>query len=183
MSIGGVVIPGDRHLRQFVRFLQRLSASIVPVVHVIQKVREGQHCVGLGKLRIEVDGPFQQRARFFDTRSAALKNQLSSTQIVVISIEVVGALVRDTPLLALVQLQRQGRDDLPRHLILHGEDVGEVAVVPLGLHVAASRAVDELSGDPHPVSRLADASFQHIANRELPGHLLHPYGLAAVGEG
>src|ERR1700688_4572818 len=44
------------------------------------------------------------------------------------------------------------------------------------------RGVDELSGNPHPTTRLADAAFQHITHTKLASYLLDVDGLAFVSE-
>src|SRR5262245_46812164 len=105
--------------------------------------------MGLGELRVELNGALQQRTRFLVGSLASSPLQLSPAKIVIVGLEIVGASARDAPPLALAELYRQGRDDLSRHLILHGEDVGQVAVVPFGPEVATGRAVDQLSGDPY----------------------------------
>src|SRR5712672_1298767 len=44
------------------------------------------------------------------------------------------------------------------------------------------RGVDELSGNPHATTRLADAAFQHITHTKLASYLLDVDGLAFVSE-
>ena len=44
------------------------------------------------------------------------------------------------------------------------------------------RGVDELSGNPHATTRLADAAFEHITHTKLASYLLDIDGLALVGE-
>ena len=64
-------------------------------------------------------------------------------------------------------LSLSARDDRLGDLVLDRENVVEVAVVALGPHVVAGRAVDQLGGDPHPAAGLADAAFEHVADAEL----------------
>src|SRR6516164_9169960 len=40
--------------------------------------------------------------------------------------------------------------------------------------------IDQLSGDAHPPTRLANRAFEHVADAELAAHLLHVYDLAFV---
>src|SRR5580698_462248 len=68
-------------------------------------------------------------------------------------------------------------------LVLHREYVGEIAIVALSPDVAAGRSVVELRGNPHAVTHLAHAAFDHITDTELLGNLLHVDGLALVDEG
>ena len=57
----------------------------------------------------------------------------------------------DPHLLAGGELDLQGCDDVLRDLVLQGEQVGHLAVVPLGPQVVAGQRVDELGGDAHLV--------------------------------
>ena len=81
-----------------------------------------------------------------------------------------------------VKLRLDGGDDGLGDLVLHGEHVGEVAVVALGPEMAAGGDVVELRGDAHAVAALADAAFEHVAHAELVGDLLQVNGLALVDE-
>ena len=81
-----------------------------------------------------------------------------------------------------VKLRLDRGDDRLGDLVLHGEHVGEVAVVALGPEMAAGGDVVELRGDAHAVAALAHAAFEHVADAELVGDLLHVDGLALVDE-
>src|SRR6516162_608076 len=52
-------------------------------------------------------------------------------------------------------------------LILQIEHVGQRAVEPVSPDMRAGRCFDELAGDAHPRSRLADAAFEHISDAEF----------------
>jgi hypothetical protein len=69
-----------------------------------------------------------------------------------------------------------------RDLILDGEDVGEVAVVPVGPDVVASHSVNQLRGDSHPPAGLAHAAFDDVADVQLFGDLGDIHRLALEGE-
>ena len=56
----------------------------------------------------------------------------------------------------------QPLDNRARDLVLHVEDVFELAVVPLGPQLIAVRRVDELRGDAHARARLAHAALEHV---------------------
>src|SRR5215471_12663881 len=81
-----------------------------------------------------------------------------------------------------VQLGLDRRHDPFGDLVLHGEDVAEIAVVALGPNVIAGFRLDQLRGDPQPVAALADASFEHVAHAELASDLLHINRAAFVDE-
>jgi hypothetical protein len=78
------------------------------------------------------------------------------------------------------------RGDRDRHrltdLVLHREDVGEVAVVALGPDVVAGLRLDQLSGNADAVAGFAQAAFEDIAHTQFAPDLLHIDGAALVGE-
>ena len=108
---------------------------------------------------------------------------LSATQKAVIRFQVVGLLGREPLLVALRQVERERADNLLRHVVLHGEDVGQVAIETLRPQMSARGRVDKLCGDPYPVAGLADAALQHVAHAEVPAHLLNVHVPALEGEG
>jgi hypothetical protein len=61
-----------------------------------------------------------------------------------------------------------GLGDRDRHvladLVLDGEDVGEVAVVALGLDMVAGLGLDQLCGDVDAIWGFAHAAFEHISH-------------------
>ncbi len=81
-----------------------------------------------------------------------------------------------------IELRLDRRDDGLGDFVLHGEHVGEVAVVALRPDMAAGGDVVELRRDAHAVAALAHAALDHIADAELLGDLLHMHRLALVDE-
>ena len=103
-------------------------------------------------------------------------------------VELVGILAVLRPLgdaLALefeeFRLDRAG--DRADDLVLQFEQIGQVAIVPLGHDVVVGVGPDQLRRDPHPMPRFAHAAFEHIAHAQLLADLLDVDGLALVGEG
>ena len=134
------------------------------------RLGDRQQRPGVGIIRIDLHGPAADaHDALFAPQIAVIAGDpiLPRHQIEVVGLGVVRAALLDRLLLFRQQLELQRRDDRLRDLVLHGEDVGEVAVVALGPDVAAACAVDQLGGDPHPVPGLAHAAFQHVADAEL----------------
>ena len=52
-------------------------------------------------------------------------------QKAVIRVQVVGVLGREPLLIALCQIERQSVDNLLRNVVLHGKDIGQVAIETL----------------------------------------------------
>src|ERR1700732_2210795 len=67
-------------------------------------------------------------------------------------------------------------------LVLNGEDIGEVPVIPLGPDVRSGSCVNQLRRDANPVRRFPHAAFQHITYPQLAAHLLHVDCAPLVGE-
>ena len=62
------------------------------------------------------------------------------------------------------QAPRQGGDNRPRDLVLHGKDVFKPALVALAPELIAAFRIDELDCDPQFVGGLAYAALEDIAH-------------------
>src|SRR2546425_8679590 len=71
-------------------------------------------------------------------------------------------------------------DNALSHLVLQIEDVAETTIKPVCPKMCPGGGIHELSGDAHPVCRLANAAFQHVAHPKLAPDLLHIYGAPLV---
>jgi len=98
-------------------------------------------------------------------------------------IHAVGRLALGAKTLRRIELRLDRGDDAFGDLVLHGEYVGELAVVSLRPEMTAGGDVVELSGDAHAIAALAHAAFQDIAHAELLGDLPEMDGPALVDEG
>ena len=58
-------------------------------------------------------------------------------------------------------------------VLLHREDIGQVAVVGLGPELIPVLRADELGADPKPVPALPHAALQHRADIEPAADLMH----------
>src|SRR3954447_7055593 len=75
----------------------------------------------------------------------------------------------ETALLLGCQLDLEPRYDLSCQLILDGEDVGEIAIVPVGPQMATRGRIDQLGCDADAVAGLAHAAFEHVSVRATSG--------------
>ena len=79
-----------------------------------------------------------------------------------------------------------GWRDSDRHrlsdLVLHVENVSEVAVVALGPDMIASQGLDQLCGYPDAVAGFAQAALKDIPDTEVASDFLHIDRAAFVGE-
>ena len=73
-----------------------------------------------------------------------------------------------------------GRDDGSGDFVLDGECVFQFVFVSFRPDMISRRAIDELGGNPHAVSRLAHVVFQHIAHTQFRGDLPYLGKLALV---
>ena len=102
-------------------------------------------------------------------------------QIQVVDIETAGFAARALDLgEAKFRLDRTG--DAACDWILELEDARKVAGEPVGPDLDAARRVDQLTGDPHPISAFANATLKHVADAKLAADLLHIDGSSFVGE-
>ena len=78
------------------------------------------------------------------------------------------------------ELRLDGGRDARRDLVLKGENIGQLTVVSLRPDVIAGNRIQQLAGDTHPLSALAHAAFEHIADAKIAPYLLHVRSLALV---
>jgi len=98
-------------------------------------------------------------------------------------VEARGRLAMAAEILRRMDLRLDCRGDRVGDLVLHGEDVDELAVVAFGPEMAAGGGVVELRGDAHAVVGLADAALDDVADPELLGDLPDMDRAPLVGEG
>ena len=95
-----------------------------------------------------------------------LAQQVEPAQIVVVGLDVGRRLTRQCQPLRLEQPDLERLDNAARDLVLHGEDVGQRAVVALGPDLTTRRGIDHPHREAKPLPRSADAAFQHVTNSE-----------------
>src|SRR6516162_10677760 len=66
------------------------------------------------------------------------------------------------------------------NLVLNVKDVFQQTVKAVRPEMRPAERIDQLGGDAHPPTRLANRAFEHVADAELAAHLLHVYDLAFV---
>ncbi len=142
----------------------------------------GKNAERLAVIRIDTDRLLQQRLRhdIVLPRHAPVMRQRPHHQIP--GIHAVRRLALGAKILRGIKLRLDRGDDGLGDLVLHGEHIGEVAVVALRPDVAAGGDVVELRRDAHAVAALAHAALDHVADAEFLGDLLHMDGFAFVDE-
>jgi hypothetical protein len=77
------------------------------------------------------------------------------------------------------QLDPERLDDRPRDLLLHGEDVGQLAVIGLRPELVPILHTHELGRDPQAIAAPPHAALEHGADIQTPPHLPH-VGVSAL---
>ena len=136
----------------------------------------------LAVVRIERDGLFEQGLRhdMVLPRHAPVMRERAHQEIP--GVHAVGRLALGAKILGGIELRLDRGDDRLRDLVLHREDVGELAVVTFGPEMAAGGDVVELRGDADAVAVLADAALDDIAHAELFRDLTQMNRAALVDE-
>ncbi len=138
--------------------------------------------MGRGEIGVELDRPIEQFQRFVDVVACPSVDTGHAAQQVVVGIEPLGRLALGALDFGLFEFRRDRDDHARRDLVLQIENVLEATVEAIRPEMRAGRGIDQLSGDPHAVRRLAHAALQHIADAELAADLLHVDAAALVGE-
>ena len=71
----------------------------------------------------------------------------------------------------------------PRDLVLDGEHVLERAIIPFSPEMAPCGGVDQLRGDPNPITDPAHAALDNVVGNEHPADLPHVDVLVPEREG
>jgi hypothetical protein len=95
---------------------------------------------------------------------------LPAAQVQIVGRCVAGAATFDSRRIGWQQLHTQCIDDMPRDLLLDGEDVFDLALESLRPEVKTVRGIDELRGDPQSIAALAYAAFQERLHIEQAPH-------------
>ena len=116
--------------------------------------------MGFRKFGVECDALCKERYRFWiaetiDGRSGFEKESVGFR-----------VLCRAPAFRRCTDVDLQGSEDLGRHVVLHGKDVGQRAVVGFRPEVRAICDVDQLSGNAHPLARFAHRAFESRAHIE-----------------
>ena len=98
-------------------------------------------------------------------------------------LDIVRRRVAQQGLLAFGQLDLERGRHRERDLVLHGEDVINLAVKPVRPHVAARLGIGELHGNSDPVGRLAQAPGHDVPGAKFLTDLLHRGRPSLEGEG
>ena len=133
--------------------------------------------------RFDVDRPPQQSPRLLILSAANAVDQADRTDDEAPGVDAVGRMVGGTDALLRVEVGLDGSDNVAGDLILHGEDVAQLAVVPLGPDMLASRGVDELTGDTNSPAGSPDAALEDVTDAEFLGDPADVHGSSLVGEG
>lgn len=72
--------------------------------------------------------------------------------------------------------------DTVSDVILHGEDVANLAVIAFGPEMTAGYCVDELCADAQPLAAPAYAAFEDLTHAKVAGDLFHINCAALVDE-
>ncbi len=127
--------------------------------------------VALDCLAEETDGPIHRGVR-------SVPQVGLSAQVQVVRLCIAGTAALDQLPLLPAQADAQRSNELLRDLGLDREDVAEIPVIALRPQVIAVRGTHELRGDPHALTRLADAALEHRAYTERATDFAHVGGPA-----
>src|ERR1700684_962832 len=100
----------------------------------------------------------------------------------IVCIETFGRLVLSALDLRLLQLWGDRSNHARSHSILQIENVRNRSVKAFRPKMRTARGINELGGNAHLLSGLADAAFQHVADTEFAADLFYVDRAALVGE-
>ena len=147
---------------------------------MIEAAHVGDGSVGQSESGVELDGLLEHLQRELQALAAGVT---AAAQIVIVSLQVLGGLVRDRLFFLRREADAQGLGESVGDLVLNFEDVGHLAVVALSSQSGVIGAgLDQLRGDAQAVAGAADAAAQHVGGAQLGAHLRRGHRLVAVGK-
>src|SRR5262249_10785626 len=131
---------------------------------------------------VQFDSPVEQRQRLAYTRLGPLAKGCQAAQVIVIGVEALGRLPSDALDLGLLQLRSNGSHHARSHLVLQVKYVFQSTIEAARPQMRRCRGIDELPGDAHLGTRLADAALEHIPHTQFAAHLPYVHGATLVSE-
>src|SRR5260370_22890543 len=128
-----LVVLDDRRVGEALGFTERQLRFVAPAVLMIQAIAHAQAGIGVGIVRIELDGAPKTCHPSVEDLAILFRpeHQLATLEKQVVRLDIPGAATGDTGFLSIAQGYFQRTDDVPRDVILDVEYVGEIAVIAL----------------------------------------------------
>src|SRR3954454_12867417 len=149
----------------------------------VEQMRGREQAKGLTVVWVDARRLLEEALRnnFFLPGDSPIMRQRSHNQMP--RLHAFGRLALGTKVFRGIELRFDGGDNGLGDFILYREHVGEAAVVMLRPDLNPGSDIVELRGDPHPVSLLADASFDDVADAQFLSHLLRVHSLSLEAKG
>ena len=166
MRVGEVPIEGERPVRSRPRLTVPLVQRNVGETRLtVSNIGKSRPCHGI--VRIEFECLFEMSRRLLEVFFPPAIPEVAALQDGVVGLDVrvcgaAGAALADPE-----QRDLQRRRHRLCNVILHREDVGQLAVVGVRPEVKAVSNLDQLCRDPHAVALFAHAAFENRARVQL----------------
>ncbi len=164
---------GDRHRR----------LPVLPTHVGAKRVAGGEHTESLAVIRIDGGRFLEQSLRDYIILSCYSPVVRQRSHYEIPCVQAVGRLTLGAKIFRGIELRLDCGDDGLGNLVLHREDVGQVAVVALRPNMASGGDIVELHCDAHSVAAPAHAALNNVADAEFRRDLFHMDGFVFVHEG
>ncbi len=124
----------------------------------------GNACVRERELRIQLDRLLEHLERKIQILAPRVA---AAAQVVVVGLQILGRLALDRSLLLWCERDAQGLRDAPRNLVLNGEHVFHLAVVPLSPRRMPALRLYQLRRDAESAPGPTDAALEDVGRPEL----------------
>jgi hypothetical protein len=144
-----------------------LLLIVHPAAALAPDIAIGSHSISGREFGIDFSCTNEQRQCAGIGRGCRLMHVRQPPQQQVIGVESFGLFPPRALDLRLLHLRCDRAHHARRHLILQLEDVVQLAFEPFSPKMGARGRIDELSGNPDLVGRLADAALEDVSHAEL----------------
>src|SRR5688572_10984715 len=151
-------------------------------VHVEKRAAVGEAGIGKSVFRVNLDRPPEHLPGVLQAATAPLVDELSSTQVVLVRLDIHRAVPLDCLLLSLAEYHTERVEDRLRDLILNREHVFHVAIEFFRPQLVSIGDVDQLRADAKPVPDFAHATLENGGHLELSSNLADVFVLSLEGK-
>ena len=123
-----------------------------------------RHGKGRREGRVEIVHLVKQFKRVFKAFPGGRVRGDQTTRVEAPGIQAIGRPSFCPAAFHLIDLGRDRRHDRVGNLLLYLENIGKIRVETLGPQMATHLGVDQLAGDPDPITTPAHVAFHYVAN-------------------
>src|SRR5271165_367307 len=172
----------DRTSRVFERAWNIHRSEVRAEQGDLVQISQSKGGLGRGKPPIELGCALEEASSLLVFRRFDIGKMPHPAMITLPGVEAVSGLARRALALASLDRRQYRPGNSGGDLVLHGEDIGKLAIEPFHPEMPSGECVDELCRHSHAVPSFADAPLKDISDTQFAPDLRDRNRVALVGE-